>query len=203
MKDLAFLVEQSRLYTSQLITDNLSDFYCYHNLQHTMEVVDYARFLCKQEAIDTKKSLLIEIAAWFHDTGFVNNYLNHEEESSKIATKFLQKHNFKEEDIQFIVECIMATELHYQKDNIYKKIMSDADCFHFGLPSFTTRTIKLKHEWEKIRNTHLTLKQMLAGSIMFLEQHEYYTKYGIDQLEAWKQENLNYIMRLEDLLDEE
>lgn len=202
MKELEHLVEQSKLFTSQLITDNLSDFYCYHNIQHTQEVVDHIRFLCNNESIDEKSTLLLEIAAWFHDTGFICDYLNHEKESVDIAIDFLKKANLDEQDILFVEGCIMATELHFEKDDIYKRIISDADCFHLGLSSFTARTINLKHEWENVRKVKLTLNQMLAGSIMFLEQHKFYTNYGVQVLEAGKQKNLTYMIQLEKSLSE-
>lgn len=201
MNDLLKIVEESRKYVVSLMADNLSDSYCYHNFRHTEEVVQRVCFLCDKENIDLRNRHLIEIAAWFHDTGFINDYLQHEIESAKIVREFLKEQSVENEDIEFVVDCIMATELHSEKKNIYCKILSDADCFHFGLPQFIARSICLKHEWEAVRNVNLTLKQALAGSIMFLEQHEFYTQFGLTVLEQGKQKNLKYMIYLEDFLD--
>lgn len=202
MKDLTNLVEKSRDFATSLIVGHLSGNYYYHNLRHTQEVVEQAHFLCDKENIDSRNRQLIEIAAWFHDTGFIKDYLKHEVESAKIARESLEQQSLDESDIEFVVDCIMATELHTEKKNIFCKILSDADCFHFGLPRFIARSICLKHEWETVRNVELSLKQILAGSIMFLEQHEFYTNYGINILEEGKQQNLQYMIHLEEFLEE-
>lgn len=202
MNDITNLIEQSRLFVTSLLTKNLSDCFCYHNLRHTQEVVKYARFLCEKENMDQKNRQLIELAAWFHDTGFVEDYANHERESAKIATDFLEKTFLKNTDIELINDFILATKLYSEKKNQGCKILSDADCFHFGLSNFTARSICLKRERELISQVSLSLKQFLAGSIMFLDQHEFFTDYGIQTLEKGKQENLRYMMRLEENLKE-
>ncbi|MDD4848399.1 MAG: HD domain-containing protein [Bacteroidales bacterium] len=201
MKDWTNLINQSSGFVTQLIINNLSDNYCYHNLRHTEEVVLQTQFLCHEENIAENDVQRITIAAWFHDTGFINDYLNHERESMIVAREFLQEKNVEESDIQFITDCIWATELHSEKKTIAQKILSDADCFHFGLPNFMARSICLKHEWEMVRKVNLSLKQLLAGSIIFLEQHQFYTQYGINVLEIGKQNNLQYMMHLEEILE--
>ncbi|MEG2102976.1 MAG: HD domain-containing protein, partial [Flavobacterium sp.] len=75
------LIDQSEDFVSNLLKDKLSNLYSYHNFNHTLTVVTAVKELCKKEEVsDSDKEVLI-IAAWFHDTGYVHGYDNHEKES--------------------------------------------------------------------------------------------------------------------------
>ena len=58
----------------------------YHNLSHTLDVLEQAEVIAKQEKIsDEHDILLLKTAAVFHDSGFLMVYKNHEEKSCEIA----------------------------------------------------------------------------------------------------------------------
>ena len=68
----------------------------YHNLSHTLDVVEQAEVIAKQEKVNDKHDiLLLKTAAVFHDSGFLVVYKNHEEKSFEIATESLKNHGHK------------------------------------------------------------------------------------------------------------
>ena len=66
----------------------------YHNFSHTSHVVNTVTDICLSESVDSDDQEILELAAWFHDTGYTRGFERHEEESVKIAKEFLQKHNY-------------------------------------------------------------------------------------------------------------
>ena len=52
----------------------------YHNIMHTLDVLEQAEVLAKQENVTDKHDLLLlKTAAVFHDSGFLFVYKGHEE----------------------------------------------------------------------------------------------------------------------------
>ena len=59
---------------------------CYHNIDHTLDVIEQAEQIALSEKISpAKEILLLKVAALFHDTGFLYVYTGHEEKSCEIA----------------------------------------------------------------------------------------------------------------------
>ena len=66
------LIEQSEDFVSNLLKDKLSNLYSYHNFNHTLTVVNAVKELCKKEKVEGDEKEMLLVAAWFHDTGYVN-----------------------------------------------------------------------------------------------------------------------------------
>ena len=124
------LIQQSEEFVSKLLKDKLSNLYSYHNFNHTQSVVNATKELCDKEKVSTAERELLIVAAWFHDTGYVNGFENHENESVKIASEFLKDKNQPEEFIIGVSKLISATAKEYVPQNQLEKIIKDADYIH-------------------------------------------------------------------------
>ena len=82
-------IEMTREYVAGFIGNNFTEKICYHNIDHTLEVVDAVEFIGRKCNISDKDLETVLIAAWFHDTGYYLGCENHEEASEKIALMFL------------------------------------------------------------------------------------------------------------------
>ena len=67
-------------YVFLLLQNDLPSDIIYHNFSHTLRVVKKIKELVDGEGVNSNEALLLEIAAWFHDTGYVNGEKNHEED---------------------------------------------------------------------------------------------------------------------------
>ena len=146
----------------------------YHNLSHTLDVVEQAEIIAKQEKINDKHELLLlKTAAVFHDSGFLAVYKNHEEKSCEIASESL-KNVFSEEDIKKIRGMIMATKIPQTPHTLLEQIICDADLDYLGRNDFEPISRNLYKEFiafkiipEDIIWDHIQIK--------FFESHNYFT----------------------------
>lgn len=146
----------------------------YHSLLHTMTVVNWTYVLCKKEGINNSKQNLLMIAAWFHDTGFANKYVGHEEESSRLMNKFLSNH-LKSDEIEFISDCILSTHMLHKPLNIYQSILRDADLSHLGAFDYRIWHQRLRNEWSKTLKKEFSDQEWIALNVEFLKCHIYHT----------------------------
>ena len=83
------LLKDIKEYVFSLLQDELPAHIIYHNFPHTLRVVLKLQELIKGEQVSEKEAELLQIAAWFHDAGFVKGAKNHEESGVKLAKNFL------------------------------------------------------------------------------------------------------------------
>ena len=73
------------------LEDELDSRLGYHNIAHTLDVLEQAEVIAIQEKVTDKHDvLLLKTAAIFHDSGFLFVYKNHEEKSCEIASESLR-----------------------------------------------------------------------------------------------------------------
>ena len=164
----------------------------YHNLAHTLDVVEQAEVIAKQEKVtDKHELLLLKTAAVFHDSGFLLVYKNHEEKSCEIATEAV-KNLFNEEDIKKICGMIMATKIPQTPHNLLEQIIADADLDYLGRNDFEPISQSLYKEFltfkiipENIIWDHIQIK--------FFESHHYFTGTSISKRNEQKLKRLNIL----------
>ena len=146
----------------------------YHNLSHTIDVLEQAEVIAEQEKVNDKHDLLLlKTAAVFHDSGFLIVYKNHEEKSCEIALESL-KNILSEEDIKKICGMIMATKIPQTPHTLLEQIICDADLDYLGRNDFEPISRNLYKEFiafkiipENIIWDHIQIK--------FFESHHYFT----------------------------
>jgi len=190
------LVEQSEDFISTLLKDKLSNLYSYHNFNHTLTVVNAVKELCKKEEVsdDDKKALLV--AAWFHDSGYIDGYENHEEKSVKIAVDFLKEKGQSDEFIANVSNLILATVKEHEPKTHLEKIIKDADYVHLIKTEYTT-TCELLHL--ELKNTGIAAfsnAEWTRENLNFLlNKHRFYTDYAIKKWQPLKEKNLVLIQK--------
>ena len=94
-----------------ILSGQLDKRLCYHNTEHTLDVISQSEQIALSERVSSSKELLLlKIAALFHDTGFLHVYNGHEEKSCEIAVEKLNSH-FTKTDMEVICGLIMAATL--------------------------------------------------------------------------------------------
>ncbi|MEG1227343.1 MAG: DUF5706 domain-containing protein [Flavobacterium sp.] len=185
------LIDQSEDFVSNLLKDKLSNLYSYHNFNHTLTVVTAVKELCKKEEVsDGDKEALI-IAAWFHDTGYVNGYDNHEKESVKIATAFLKEKGQSEEFIAAVASLILATQKEYVPKTHLEKIIKDADYAHLMGTEYVTTCELLRLELKNTGKILFSNAEWAKENLNFLlNKHRFYTDYALRKWQPLKEKNL-------------
>lgn len=172
-----------------LLKNELSPEVVYHNYEHTFEVVKNANEIGIAENISEDNLEVLLLAAWFHDTGFIKGFENHEEKSKKIAKEYLKQKDFSEEKIEKINALIDATKLPQKPKNKLEEIICDADLYHLGSESFSEKSNLLRSEWEQLCNKYFTDVEFLTENERFLKSHKYFTNYAFANLNEQKTKN--------------
>ena len=190
------LIEQSEDFVSNLLKDKLSNLYSYHNFNHTLTVVNAVKELCKKEDVsgDDKEALLL--AAWFHDTGYIEGYENHEKESIRIATAFLKEKSQSDELIAKVSNLILTTSKEYVPKTHLEKIIKDADYAHLMGTEYVTTCELLRLE---MKNTGLAVfsnAEWTKENLNFLlNKHRFYTDYALKKWQPLKEKNLILVQK--------
>ena len=138
-------IEKTKEYVGGFIGDNFSEKICYHNIDHTLEVVEASEFIGNHCGISDKDMEIVIIASWFHDTGYYLGCENHEAESAKIARTFLSEENVSQDVINQIIKCILSTKIPQLPKTLLEKIICDADLYHLSSENFLEKIGKIIH----------------------------------------------------------
>lgn len=186
---------QTSNYCTKLLTDSIPDEYEYHNLAHTMEVVESVEEIGVNSGLTKDEMEIVLIAAWFHDVGFCVAYEDHEENSMKLAEEFLTKQNYDPKQIQQINECIAVTKLGNTPENLMQKVIMDADMLHLGKKGFSKKEAALRNEWEAVLGKNYSEVEWVRQNIDFIGSHGFYTDYANEKYETRRQKNIKKLQK--------
>jgi HD superfamily phosphodiesterase len=167
----------------------------YHNLHHTQSVVNRTKEIAGHYNLVENDMLVLYVAAWFHDTGYLfEEPIRHEAKSAEIMREFMKQQAVDDDLIASTEECIMATKGGVKPVNLLQQIICDADTYHFGTKEFKV-TNKLVYEEFKLRHDGLTKAEWNEKTINLLEEHQFYTTYCKELLTEKKRKNLKKLKK--------
>lgn len=165
----------------------------YHSLQHTLRVLKKVEAIAKFENVSEKDFRLIQIAALFHDVGFIETGENHEEVGCHIAKTYLSRYQMSNEDIDKVCGMIMATKIPQTPHNTIEKILADADLEYLGTDDFENISHNLFKELQ-YRVENFTTEKWDEIQVNFFKAHQYFTSYAKKFLVHKKSENLQKLL---------
>jgi predicted metal-dependent HD superfamily phosphohydrolase len=162
----------------------------YHNLEHTQEVVHAAQQIANHYQLNEQDFFIVTVSAWFHDTGYFEDALNHEAKGAALADDFLARHKVNQEIRDQVKSAILATKIPQKPKNEIDKIICDADLFHLGLADFRAKGKLMHKENELIYKKDISKMEWRKKDIQFMESHYYHTDYANLLLSDQKQKNI-------------
>ena len=169
------IIKQASEYVFRLFKEQLSKKLVYHNYKHTFETANEARQLGELYQLPADELQDLELAAWFHDTGYIKAYEGHEEESVTIATDWLQQQQYPAERIARIADCILATRHSTLPKGLLQEILVDADMSNIGKETFFATAELLRVEWEIFRDKFFSDQEWAQFQMDFLLSTSFYT----------------------------
>lgn len=184
-------IQHAEDFVFNLLKDNLSNLYTYHNFNHTQKVVAAAKNLIHNEKVNDYDAEAILVASWFHDTGYMKGFANHEEASIIIAKNFLSDNGKEEQFIDKVTSLIRATEVNYEPQNISEKIIKDADYSHFASEDYLATCQLLREEWKLTQDKTFTdLEWMNENRRIMVNCHRYFTDFAKTDWQKMKDKNI-------------
>ena len=193
---MTVIIPEVEKYIYNLFSEKLGSDYVYHNLTHTQRVVAKAKEIAEDSELPKTDIENLEIAAWFHDIGYIKGSENHEEESVKIAEEFLISKKFTAKRIETISGLIMATKMSHGPKNELEKIIADADCSHLASKNFFDYVSLLRKEWEFTQHKKYSDQEWITVNIgFFTKMHSYHTSYALKNWSKGKEKNLAKLIK--------
>ena len=189
------LLDRTRSYVEALLREKLPEHFVYHNLQHTLDVVDATVEIAEQTHLRKEQMEIAVMAAYLHDVGYVSTADGHEEKSIELTRDFLKEQQCDDNYIEQIVACIKATKMPQNPQNIVEEVLCDADLYHLSSAKYFEKAELLREEFSTVEKDVITESEWLDMSSLFIGNHRYFTDYGKSVLEPKKDQNLKKIKK--------
>jgi uncharacterized protein len=194
--------EQAKQYALQRLERELSPNLHYHGITHTRnDVVPAVEILAGMERIQGESLYLLRTAAWFHDLGFIEQPIQHELISTRIALQVLPGFGYTNEQIEVVRRAILATVLPQSPQTLLEEILTDADLDVLGRDDFMSRNENLRRELAFFGNESTDVEWYTA-QLKFLEAHTYFTESARALRDAGKINNIIGVKRILEELDQ-
>ena len=190
------LIDDTQEFVFNLLKDELSNTFIYHNYTHTERVLKSVREIIENSDVPEKDAEILELTALLHDIGYTKGCDNHERESVLLATAFLKEKNVDEDLIKAVSDCIMATKFDVEPTNELEKIIRDADASHFGKKYFSEASEFLRKELElQGRKTYSPTEWRNENIKVLARKHQFYSDYALKNWQVRKDKNLSKLMK--------
>ena len=179
----------------EILNSRLPKALYYHNLRHTLDVVNVVNQYIRRENINSERAYLLRIAALLHDIGFTETIEEHEEKSAEMARQFMIEYGFSKEKITIVQDLIRATRIPQSPKNELERIMCDADLDYLGRNDFAEISNDLFKELKqasKVSNKNDWNK----AQVKFLENHKYHTEFAKKNRQPKKEKRIIEIKKL-------
>ncbi len=177
-KERSTILNEAQKYAQQILENQLPEDIVYHSFEHTKHVVEAVIEISNHSEITDEEQEILELAAWFHDLGYVSTITNHEEKSVEIARKFLSAQNYDHKKIGQVNGCIMATKMPQSPTNKLEEIICDADLLHLANEKYCEISELLQEELEQIHGKEIQDEDWYTTNKKFIESHEFFTEYA-------------------------
>jgi predicted metal-dependent HD superfamily phosphohydrolase len=188
------LLTEIPAYIQAYFAENISSNYVFHDLEHTVQTVAAVKSLTDGFGMADEDKSLLQIAAWFHDTGYADGGLGHEDRGCDLVKKHFEG-KLKPAFIDLICGCIMATKVPQKPTNLHEQILCDADLSHLGMDSYWDRTGKIRHEFILTRNMIMNEQDWIDFEINFMLAHEYHTAIAKEMFNKKKAKHIQQLLK--------
>ena len=197
------IIEAAQQYVTAQYKEHPHPNLVYHNLEHTRQVVAAAEQISAHYRLEDTDLLVVYVAAWFHDLGYLlGEPKTHEEKGAELAQGFLNIQQVPLNIQQQVTACIMSTKMPQHPQNLLEQIVCDADLFNLGTKDFKNRTKLLHQEMELTSGKEIPGAIWTEGSLRLLEEQDYHTAYCRTLLQQQIEENISRLKeKLEKQLD--
>ena len=197
MSSYSSLYKKTEVYVSEMFQKLQPKHLVLHTIEHTETVVKKTNEIAGHYNLNEEDMLVVYVAAWFHDTGYLNGPPeDHELRSIEIMKEFMHTHQIGDSTIEKIESCILATKAPRNPSDLNAEILCDADTYQFGNKKEFKRTNKLAFDEAcHFSQLKLTKHAFDEKTIAMLGDHKYYTTYCKDILNDVKKDNIKKIKK--------
>ena len=170
--------KKAEAFIVSLLKENLSPELLYHNIGHTLDVLDAALKISESEKISARMKSGSCASPYFFMMQVSYMYIKiMRSQGCEMAREYLPGFGFTKAQITAICEMIMSTQIPQRPKTRLDRIIADADLDYLGREDVYIIADKL-HEEMKLHNQLPDEKKWIPFQIDFLKQHQYFTDYS-------------------------
>lgn len=195
-ESFAAVYKKTEDHVTELFEKYASDNHRFHTLQHTQHVVERTNEIAGHYDLDDKEMMILFVAAWFHDTGylFVEPAM-HEVKGVELMQEFMRTQGVEHDIVQQVAGCILATRAPRNPLNQLQEILCDADTYHFGTKEFKESNKLAYEEFRLLSQEPIEEEVLRERTVAMLQDHQFYTTYCKDLLNAKKEGNMKKLKK--------
>lgn len=167
----------------------------YHNLKHTIDVINGVEIIGTSEGVTMEEMLLLKTAAVFHDVGQIQGSVGHEARGCELVQRMLPGFGYDQEQIDTIKGIIMATKLPPTPTTKLETIICDADLDYLGRRDFIPVSDTLYREL-KVQNLVGSFNDWNKLQVKFLSAHQFFTQTALKLRQVNKESQVERIRAL-------
>lgn len=191
--ELDGLVSEAAAFVYNTYKEKLPESILFHTYQHTVDVTAAAEKIVGKSTLDERSQVLVMLAAWFHDTGYVESYEDHAEASVRIAAAFLEPRSLSDEDTEEVAAMIRYVHSGEEPRTQEEAVLHDANYSFAGDKLFFDRSSRLRMEWERTLGCIFTDREWAERQLAYLTSIRFYTQYGKKKYERRRHKNLRAV----------
>lgn len=169
--------------------------YVYHDLFHTKYVVEAAVQIAEGYELTDKEKEIIQLAAWFHDTGYDQGGEGHEQRGCDYAAQFLQAYDYSGTDLELINKCIKATRWPQEPEGLLEEVVCDADLSHLGNEWYWDRCGKVRQEMLLNQGKVMSEQEWVDSELQFITNHHYHTEVARELFDKTKEKHIKQLLK--------
>ena len=150
----------------------------YHSPAHTEYVVKQAHALADAAHLPAEDTENLLLAAWFHDSGYLDTYDGHEYKSMARAEAWLQAQGLAPARIGLIKNLIRATHRNEPATTELEKTLVDADMSNLAADDYRARAELIRTEWELALDKSYSTPDWAELQLNFMLAHKYKSEVG-------------------------
>jgi CheY-like chemotaxis protein/class 3 adenylate cyclase/predicted metal-dependent HD superfamily phosphohydrolase len=196
-------VEGAVRYALVRLEKELSPELTYHCLTHTCgDVLPATRRIAASMRVDPSSAGLLEVAAAFHDIGFVHGTEEHERAGAEIAAQVLPSFGFSSKQTAAVQGMILATRLPQSPRSPLEEILADADLDNLGRTDGIAWSHRLRAEFAA-QGKSIEAGEWYRRQLTFFSEHRYFTSAARESRDEGKRRNIEELAVLADAAGEE
>jgi len=185
------LVKDAQAYVAELFEKELPAKLTYHSLRHTEAVAKECRTLAAAAGLSPDDTEALLLAAWFHDTGYLDVYDGHEFRSMERAAAWLSQRGAPAGRVQLVQSLIKATHRDETPETELQKLLVDADMSNLARKDFRSSAELLRTEWELVLGQTYTNPEWAELQLNFMLDHKYHSDAGKERYKKDFKDNLD------------
>ena len=187
-KRLGQIVQRAADFVLDLLSTSLQSRFVFHNQRLTVLTVHAVRQIGLHQNLSQDEIHRLEIAAWFHNTGFVREAKNPINSAAAFTNNFLERNGVDIKEKHQIIAAIRHTAHPHKVENLMEQVLYDAKWYFLAASNCKEMLQRMRQELAFQNEIYLD-EEWRSYVARMVYGHEYLTEYGFNVLEKQKRRN--------------